>query len=108
MYRYATNVAALHETVALESRDNGRVCHDEFYVITRYERKKKERHGGIIDDSRATVTADQIFTTPTSLDVYNFRANGPRRVIRMDARQPCVHHQRTSHPFALAAPGVIS
>lgn len=28
--------------------------------------------------ANATVTADQIFTTPTSLDVYNFRANWPR------------------------------
>lgn len=39
--------------------------------------------------ARAMVTADQIFTTPTSLDVYNFRANGAardasRRVIRIE------------------------
>lgn len=40
----------------------------------------KKHRDGIIDDARAnaTVTADQIFTTPTSLDVYNFRASWPR------------------------------
>lgn len=49
----------------------------------------KKRRGGIIDDARARATPDQIFTTPTSLDVYNFRANeaarcASRRVIRIE------------------------
>lgn len=55
------------------------ICHG---ADTRYRAapSTKKHRGGIIDDehARATVTADQIFTTPTSLDVYNFRANRPR------------------------------
>lgn len=55
------------------------ICHGR---DTRYRAPPptKKHRDGIIDDAcaRATVTADQIFTTPTSLDVYNFRANWPR------------------------------